>query len=180
MEEEKEKKTLTELIESHPQLVFWIRFVFWAIFAAGLPFAFIVWRFELFTTISKIRIGGWGIIGIVILGVFVLTVAKYIKLALSTTYSLVSQWLSGIIKVIIPILAFYLIIYNVRSDIELLLQVLGVVIVCEFIAIPINPLPKWAYEKQKNVRVEERKETMDYLLDGFFNRKSNQEGKDGE
>ena len=41
------------------------------------------------------------------------------------------------------------------------------------VAIPLNPLPKWAYEMQKDVRAEERKETFDYLLDGFFSRKKN-------
>jgi hypothetical protein len=59
-----------------------------------------------------------------------------------------------------------------------MLQVLGCVTLCEFIALPLNPLPKWAYEAQKNVRVEERKETADYILDGFFRRKK--EEKSGE
>ena len=52
-----------------------------------------------------------------------------------------------------------------------MLQVLGCIILCEIIAIPLNPLPKWAYEAQKNTRIEERKETADYIIDSFFKKK---------
>ena len=175
--EKKEKKTLAETIEEHPKTVFISRFILWTIFACGSPFAFIVWRFELFQRISKFQIGGWGLIAIVIVAVFVFTVIRYIKLALSAKYSLIGQVLGGFCKVIIPLLTFLAILISIRNNIDLMIQVVGCVTVCEAIAIPLNPLPKWAYECQKNVRAEERKETMDYLLDGFFSRKKDSGGE---
>jgi len=81
---EEERKSF---FEEHQRLVFWTRFALWTIFACVLPFIFIVWRFELFHTISKIRIGGWGLIAIVIVIAFFLSVVKYIKLALKAKYS---------------------------------------------------------------------------------------------
>lgn len=171
----KEKKSLGQVIDEHPKTVFWSRFVLWTIFACGLPFAFIVWRFQLFHTISKIQIGGWGLIAIIIVAFFVITVIRYVKIALSGHYSFIGQCLTGFCKVVIPLLVFYLILYYLREQINLMLQVIGCVILCEVIAIPLNPLPKWAYDCQKNIRVGERKEAFDYLLDGFFSRKKEEE-----
>ena len=172
LEEEQEK---TSWLEEHPKAVFWTRFVAWTCFACVFPFMFIIWRFELYKTISKIQIGGWGLIGIVIVAVFVLTVIKYVRLALSAKYSLLGQILGGFCKVILPLLVALCILYSVRDNVNAMIQALGCVVLCEAIAIPLNPLPKWAYEQQKDVRDEEKKEAMDYLLDGFFKRK-----KDGE
>ena len=166
-----EKKTrferAMEWSNSHPRTVFWIRFALWTIFACVLPFIFIAWRFQLFQPITQIQIGGWGIIAIVIVAVFALAIIRYIRLALSAKYSFIGQCLTGLCKVILPLVIVWLIVYSVKSNVDLFLQVMGVVIACEAIAIPINPLPKWAYESQKNVRAEERTDTMDYLLSGF-------------
>lgn len=156
-------------------MTFWARFVLWSLCACILPFVFIVWRFKLFHTISQIQIGGWGVIAIVIVAVFIFTIIRYVRLALSAKYSLIAQCLNGFCKVVLPLLIVLLILWNIKSNIDLFIQVMGCVTICETVAIPINPLPKWAYEKQKNVRVEERKETFDYLLDGFFRRKKENE-----
>ena len=164
-----------KFVETHPKTIFWIRFVFWTLFACMLPFLFIVFRFNLFHTISKMKFGGWGIIAIIIVAFFTIAILKYIKVALNSKYSMTAQLLNGFCKVIIPLLTFFLIVQAMHSDIDLLLQVMGVVIICEAIAIPINPLPKWAYEKQKDVRAEERKEAFDYLIDSFFNRKKEED-----
>ena len=168
---EEEKKNLLTWIEEHPKTVFWFRFVLWTLFACVLPFLFIAWRFELFGKVGQFQLSGWGIIGIVIVFIFAITVIKYIKLALSAKYSLIGQILSGFCKIILPLLMALAILKSIKDSVDTMMTVLGVVIVCEAAAIPLNPLPKWAYEMQKDVRVEERKETMDYLLDGFFKRK---------
>ena len=156
-EEENKKHNLITWLKEHPKTVFWTRFVFWTLLACVLPFIFIVWRFELFQPISKIQIGGWGIIAIVIVAVFAFAIIRYIRLALSAKYSLISQCLSGFCKIIIPLCVIMVILYNIKSNIDLFLQVMGVVTVCEAVAIPINPLPKWAYECQKEVRDGESK-----------------------
>ena len=172
--EEQETSTgLFAWLENHPKTTFWSRFVLWTVFACVLPFTFIAWRFKIFNKISQIQIGGWGIIAIAIVAFFALTIIRYIKLALSGKYSLIGQILSGFCKVIIPLLAALAILKSIKDSVDLMIQVLGCVTLCEMVAIPLNPLPKWAYEMQKDVRAEERKETFDYLLDGFFSRKKN-------
>lgn len=66
------------------------------------------------------------------------------------------------------------ILVSVRDSVDTMIQVMGVVIGCELVAIPLNPLPKWAYDMQKDVKDSEKKEAMDYLLDGFFKRKKDE------
>ena len=170
--EEQKKNSILVWIEDHPKTTFWSRFALWALFACVLPFTFIAWRFRLFNVISQMQISGWGIIGIVIVAAFALTIIRYIKLAFTGRYSLMGQVLGGFCKIIIPLLAFLALLYSVQENIKLMIQVLGCVTLCEAVAIPLNPLPKWAYEMQKDLRAEERKETADYILDGFFSRKN--------
>lgn len=176
MQETKEKKTLSQVMEEHPTATFWSRFAAWALLACVLPFTFIAYRFQLFKTVSKVQIGGWGIFAIIILAVFAIGVFRYIKLALKTKYSFWIQCINGICKIVIPLLALYIILYNIRNNLDLFLQALGCVILCEGAAIPFNPMPKWVYEKQKEVRDEEKKDTVDYFIDQFFSKK-NKEGE---
>lgn len=169
------KKNLSTFIEEHPKTTFWTRFVSWAMFSCILPFTFIAWRFELFGKVSKIQIGGWGLIAIVIVAAFIFTVIRYIKLAFAGRYSLVGQILSSVCKVILPLVVAMIVLYYLRNSIEVMLQALGCVTTCEAIAIPLNPLPKWAYDMQKDVRDSEKKDTIDYLLTEFFKRKKESE-----
>ena len=171
--EENEVKTnkLVAWVEEHPKTVFWARFVAWFMFSCALPFSFIVWRFKLFQKISKIQVGGWGVVAILIVAVFVFTVIRYVKMVLSAKYSLTAQILGGFCKIVLPLLAALIMLYCIKEEVDAAIQVLGCVTICELVAIPLNPLPKWAYEAQKDVREEERKETVDYILDQFFKRK---------
>lgn len=173
--EEEKKNKLMAWIEKHPKAFFWIRLGLWLTFAGLIPFTFIALRFKLFQKISKLQFGGWGVIAIIILALVAFTVIKYIKLAFSNRYSLIAQILTGFCKIIIPLLAFWAILISTRDNTMVMIKVMGVVIVSEAIAIPLNPLPKWAYEMQKDVRVSERKEALDYMLDGFFKRKKEEE-----
>lgn len=177
-EEETTKKNLLTWFEEHPKTKFWARFVSWAIFAWLLPCAFLVWRFKLFHKIGQIQIGGWGIVAIVITAVFIFTIIRYVKRAFSNRYSLIGQLLGGFCKIIVPLLAMTLILYSVRESIDLMIQVMGCVTICEAIAIPLNPLPEWAYEAQKNVREDERKDAIDYAIDQFISRKSKKKSGD--
>lgn len=168
---ETKKKSLGQVIDEHPKTVFWTRFVSWATFACVLPFIFIVWRFKLFGKISSIQVGGWGIFAILIVAIFVFSIIRYIKLAFKGRYSLTGQILSGACKIILPLVVFMVILWGLRNSIDLMLQALGCVIACEAIAIPLNPLPKWAYDMQKETRDNEKKDTVDYLLTEFFKKK---------
>ena len=174
VKQEPKKVTLGDWIESHPKTTFWSRFVLWAAFSVVLPLVFIFWRFDLFKTVAKTQISGWEIIVIVLVAAFAFTVIRYIKLAFSGRYSLIGQILGGFCKIIIPLITFLLILDSLKNSIDMMIQVMGCITVCEAVAIPLNPLPKWAYDMQKDLKAEDRKETIDYLLDGFFKRKKDE------
>ena len=99
--EEGEKQTLGEWLDEHPKSVFITRAVTWAILAAGLPFAFIAWRYGIFKEQSKIAISGWGVLALVIIIIFVLTLANYIRKGLKP--GIFKQCASGFCKVVLPL-----------------------------------------------------------------------------
>lgn len=127
--------------------IFWTRFTLWVLFALIVPVAFLVWRFDLFRQVSKVSIGGWGLLAIIIVVVFFKTLLKYIKKGMP--YSLTRQVLDGLVKVIIPLSALYAVLFAMQNSINYFLQALSVLIVSEAIAIPINPMPKWVNDNKK-------------------------------
>lgn len=175
--EEKKASKFTTMMEEHPHVVFWTRFVLWASCACVLPFLFIAYRFRLFQNISKMNVGGWGLIAILIVAIFALVLVKYVLNAFSSKYSFIAQCLSAFCKVVIPLVCLYAMLYSIRDNIDAFLQALGCTILCEIVAIPINPMPKWVYEMQKNVKDSEKKDTIDYLLNEFFKRKKDSGGE---
>ena len=70
-------------------------------------------------------------------------------------YSFGTQCINGVCKVIMPLLICLLILYAVQNCVVELMQFLGVVIICEMIAIPANPIPQWAHEN--GIKEEEGK-----------------------
>ena len=126
---------------------FVIRFIFFTLFACILPFTFIAWRYELFAKVDEISLTGWGIIGILIVAIFCIYVLNAIKKGMP--YSMFTQVVNGILKVEMPLVLVYLTLSNIQSTIDLFMQCLICVIVCEAIAIPINPLPKWIKDNLK-------------------------------
>lgn len=168
---EKEKKSLTEIINEHPKLVFWTRFVLWTLLACVLPVVFIAWRFELFNPSNRISLGGWGIVAIVIVVIFIIVLASYLRNGMNKSNVLLVQCISGFVKLVLPLLVFLGILYVLRNSIDRMMQALGCTILCELIALPVNPMPQWVLEQQKDVREEERKGTIDYFVDKFFSKK---------
>lgn len=148
--------------------IFAIRVALFTIFACVLPFIYISLRYELFTKVSKIQIGGWGCIAIVIVLFFTFYVAKMIKKGIP--YSMLTQCLTGFCKVVIPLLMLYVFVYNIKESANLFLNVLLITIVCETIAVPLNPFPKWLEEHKRN----EQDSLADMIIDKF--NKNKQEG----
>ena len=58
-----------------------------------------------------------------------------------------------------------LLINCAKDNIDNFLQVSCCVTLCETIAIPLNPMPKWVYDRQKHLKEEERKGTIEYIAD---------------
>ena len=173
--EEEDKKTLAEWIAEHPQATFITRAIAWSIFAGGLPFAFIAWRYGIFKDQGTIAISGWGILGIVILGIFFFSLANYIRKGMQP--GLFKQCASGFCKVILPLLAVLVIVEGIKADIQLFERALGVTIVCELVAIPINPFPEWLEKRQKDLKLAEREGYFEGMWNKFFEKKKLEEEK---
>ena len=57
------------------------------------------------------------------------------------------QILSGLIKVILPLILVYLVVNAIEDSIRQFKQALFIVIGCEAIAIVVNPFPKYMHDK---------------------------------
>lgn len=125
---------------------FWIRLGLYILFGAVIPFAFLIWRFQLFQKVSGLSIGGWGIVGIIFVAIFFLKLMKAVRNGLP--FSLGTQILEGVCKIIFPFLIAAICVYLFKDMMDEIFQFLCVVIVCEMFAIPLNPIPQWAHENK--------------------------------
>lgn len=168
-EEEKETNKLLEWCENHPKTVFMTRFVIWTAFAAGLPFAFIAWRYQIFTPTTQMRLTGWGFVAILILVAFVATLIRYVYKGLKP--GLGKQCIAGFVKVVLPLCIVYLLVNSIESTIHLFKQALGCVILCETAAIPFNPFPAWLEKRRKEDKISDAESVADVFWDKFFKMK---------
>ena len=168
-EEKKQKKSLKELFEEHPKLIFGIRLALWCTFAAILPFIFIAWRYGIFHSESKIKLTGWGIIAVIIVIVFLITLIKYLYEGMKPGFA--KQCISGVVKIILPLVILLLLVIEIKNHIALVEQALSCVILCELVGIPLNPFPSWL-EKRRIEQGKEKAETMSEIFwDTFFKKK---------
>lgn len=125
--------------------VFWARFIAWIAFMVVAPVVFICVRYHVFTSQDlNFRLTGWGIIALIIVAISVASILKEVVSCLPRG-SMIRQCIVGYIK-ISPILFIALIIGAIKDYAEAFEQTLVFVFVCEAIAIPLNPLPKWAQD----------------------------------
>ena len=125
---------------------FWIRLSFYILIGGILPFLFLVWRFNLFSKVSKLSIGGWGLVAIIFIGVFFIKLIKAVRKGLP--FSMLSQVLEGICKILLPLFIAAFIVYYMQDIMDQIFQFLWVLIVCESAAIVINPIPRWSHENK--------------------------------
>ena len=152
---------------------FIIRACLWTLFSCVIPVIFIGWRYSLFSKVSSISLSGWGLIAVVIVFAFVIVVVKYIKAGF-VEWNMLKQIINGIIKVVLPLGTMLAVCVSIRSNIDMFIQALSCTLLCEVIAIPINPFPKWVYEKSKG-RFES---TVDFIATKFYEK--DKENKKGE
>ena len=167
--EEEKKKGLKAWYESHPKTVFTIRLILWAAFSAILPFIFIAWRYGIFKSTSKISLSGWGIIGVIILVVFIITLVAYLYKGMKP--GLAKQCIGGFVKIILPLVILLLFVVEIKNHIQVTYQALSCVIICELVGIPLNPFPDWL-EKRRVEQGKEKAETLSEIFwDKFFKKK---------
>ena len=151
-------------MEKMSKKAFWLRFSLFFLFAFVIPFTFLTWRFKLFSKVTKLSIGGWGLIAIIFGAVFFIGLIKAVRKGLP--FSMLSQVLEGICKVIIPILTALLIVNAMQDSIKEMYYFLCVLLFSETIAIVVNPLPQWAHENKiefENKRTSRLLETLGIL-----------------
>lgn len=131
---------------------FWVRLVIWVIFAAVIPVAYIAAKYKIFTAKDEsYKLTGWGIIAIIIVAVFLISLIKEVLAGLPKG-SMIRQCITGAMK-LIPFFLLLLVVHAIKNSIEAFEGFLVVLIVSEAVATPINPLPKWA--AQNNVEIGE-------------------------
>jgi len=110
------------------------------------PIAYLVIRFSLFQTTTRLQVGLTGIVVIAImLGVISVLIKFYLD-GMKCKYSLFKQILQGIIKLILPLLLLLVSLVWLGDNISILKEALYVIIPCELVAIIVNPLPKWCFD----------------------------------
>lgn len=137
--------------------VFIARLILFVLFGCVLPFVFIAWRYQIFGG-TRISLTGWGFIAILIVFFFVMYCLKILKN--SIPFSITYQVLSGFIKVILPLILVLLVVNALEDSIRQFKQALIVTILCEGIAIVINPLPKYMHDKG----IEKTENLMDTFI----------------
>lgn len=171
--EQEKKKSFIDWYKEHPKTVFTIRFILWTACAAALPFAFIAWRYDIFTPASKIKLTGWGFIAIIIVIVFVSSLIKYIYKGLKP--GLTKQCIFGFVSIVLPLVMLYLLISSIEDSIHLFKQALGCVILCEAVGIPLNPFPEWLAKRQSENEQAKLENMSDVFWDKFFKKKKDDE-----
>ena len=140
---------------------FWIKLVLYVIFGGLIPVVFLIIRFNLFSTVSKLSIGGWGIVCILFACIFVSKILKAVKKGLP--FSMATQIITGVCKTIIPLVASAFIVYYMQNCMKEIFQFLVVLIICELIAIIVNPFPKWIHVN----KLDEDKQNLKSILESL-------------
>ena len=129
--------------------IFIIRLIFYVCFSLIAPLAFLVWRFQLFQTVSKVSVGGWGLILIIFFIVYIWKLVNSVRQGMK--FGIPKQILDGLCGITIPLFTTYWILWWLNGCIEELIEFVLVLTVCETVAIPINPIKKWQYENHKEI-----------------------------
>lgn len=95
---------------------------------------------------ESVSLNGWGIVSCLLVGWTLIQILKEVSAAY-TGYSLVKQTVQGITHQIIPLVMIYCICYFLNGVLTQVMFCIAILIVCKLGAIPLNPLPKWRYEK---------------------------------
>lgn len=135
------------------QKTFITKVILFVLFGALLPLAFVMWRYGCFTD-GGFTMAGWGWIAAMVIFFFMLYVMNQLRKTLPWSYF--SQIVTGMMKVILPLTLVYVLVWNLQDSIDYFLQSLAAIIVCECVAICVNPFPKWRHDH----KIEERDGTI--------------------
>lgn len=162
-------------------VIFWTRMLGWITMSCIIPIVTFSVKFGLFNKnvvktdslgnvieAQSTSLNGWGIIACAIVGYTASVVIKEVITAYPQ-YSLAKQWLTGFRKTVLPLLIGFFICLFINNVVQHIMFCLGTLAVCQFIAIPLNPLPKWRYEKTGS---EDYSSALNYLTEIVKKKKS--------
>lgn len=146
-------------MKSHPKLVFWIRLISWILIGCVVPIIVFAVKFGLFTVAAPavdslgnyidrpdVSLNGWGIVACVLIGSYLTNIVKEIADA-STGYSFVKQIWKGLSDTV-PLMVLFAVCYFLSGVIQQIMFCLATVIICKLVSTPLNPLPKWKWDKR--------------------------------
>ena len=154
----------TTLETSHRKqlAVFWTRMFGWLLTGCGAPIATFAVKFGLFSNTSyeikydelgnvveasTTALNGWGIVSCILIGYTIIQILREVSKTF-TGYSLTKQCIEGVLHKILPLVILFAVCYYLNGVIQQMMFCLAVIILTQLAAIPLNPLPKWRYEKQ--------------------------------
>lgn len=125
---------------------FWIRFAIWFVFAVVAPIVFLGCRFGLFTQREGTQTSatGYGILAIAIVTVAAIYVMKEARKGLNDG-NMLAQCIDGFCA-LLPVVVLILIIDASKDSIAAFEDFLIFFVVSEAIAVPVNPMRRWAEE----------------------------------
>ena len=132
-ENEKKKMSLKEYI---------IRLAIWAVVLLVPPLIYLEVNYGLFTNHTGYALSGWGVVGVTFGAITLLYVLNQIKGGFEKG-SMLRQCVEGYIR-ILPMLAVIVVIHYAKTAMDKMEGFLVVVALCQIVAVPINPNPKWA------------------------------------
>lgn len=142
---------------------FWFRFSAYFVLGLVLPLIFLIWRFKLFGKVSKISIGGWGFIAILLFVIFFIKMLKAIKKGLP--FNLTTHIINAVVKVTLPLFLALMTVHLMKDFMTECFQVLCVFLVCETISAIANPLPQWIHENQLEEKENQLKGIFSSLME---------------
>lgn len=125
---------------------FWIRLAIWLAFAVVAPIVFLGCRFGLFTQRegAQVSITGYGILAILIVTVAAIYIMKSARKGLNDG-NMLAQCIDGFCA-LLPIVVLILVIDASKNSISAFEDFLIFFVLSEAIAVPVNPMRRWAEE----------------------------------
>ena len=140
---------------------FWYRFSLYIFFGLIIPFVFLVWRFRLFEKVSKVSVGGWGLIAIIFVAVFFIGLLKAVRKGMP--FSFATQVIEGLCKLTIPLIIACSCIYFMQDLMTEMFQFLCILTVSETVAVIVNPIPQWSHENHLEAQESKVKSILETL-----------------
>lgn len=160
MEEEKTN------IKKMGAVQFWIRLAVWLVLSVAAPFTFVGIKYGLFAdSAATTKVSGWGIVAFTVLGITLVGVIRSARKGLHYA-SMGAQVIDGI-TVLIPLAVLIIVIDLVKKNIDAFEEFLIFTIICEAVAVPVNPMRRWGFEHN----VEGMMGIAGSLLGKFFDKK---------